>query len=87
MTGKGVVVAAREQPDATVAELRKIAHLLAIQVVRDRTKSDAVVLLAQAGFSPAESAALLSTTDASVRAMLSQARGRASARQAADPSA
>lgn len=67
-------MAAREVQDPVVQELRKISNLLALTAVRDKSKSEAVVLLAAAGFGPQESAALIGTSDASVRAMLSQAR-------------
>lgn len=79
---------AREAPDPVVLELKKIANLLALNAVRDRPKSEAVVLLASAGFSSAETAALVGTSDASVRAMLSQARRPAKApakRRASEP--
>lgn len=65
---------AKEQADPTLHELGKIANLLALGAVRDRPKSEAVVVLAAAGFTSQETAALIGTSDASVRAMLSQSR-------------
>lgn len=67
-------MAAHEALDSVLHELRKIANLLALGAVRDRPKSEAVVLLAAAGFGSQETAALIGTSDASVRAMLSQSR-------------
>lgn len=69
-------MAAREVQDPVVHELRKISNLLALAAVRDKQKSEAVVLLTAAGFGSQEAAALIGTSDASVRAMLSQARKR-----------
>jgi hypothetical protein len=70
----GTTVVAREATDPVLHELRKIANLLALGAVRDRPKSEAVVFLAAAGFGSQETAALIGTSDASVRAMLSQSR-------------
>lgn len=72
----------KEQTDPVVIELRKIANLLALSATREMKKNEAAVLLAQAGFAAADSAALLGTSDASVRAMLSQARSKSSAKAA-----
>jgi transposase len=57
--------------------LDKIANLLALQMTREMTKSAAVGALAGAGFSTKEIAALVGTSEASVRALASQARKKA----------
>lgn len=57
--------------------LDKIANLLALLLTREMTKSNAVGTLSSAGFSTKEIAALVGTTEASVRALASQARKKA----------
>ena len=54
--------------------LDKIANLLALLLTRELTKSAAAGVLASAGFANKEIAALLGTTESSVRAFASQAR-------------
>ena len=56
------------------AELRKIANLLALQQVRDLKKGEAAMLLNLSGFSNKEVAAILGTSEGSVRGLLSIAR-------------
>ncbi len=60
-------------PDDSGA-LDKIANLLALHLTQEVTKSAAVATLASAGFSTKEIAGLVGTTEASVRALASQAR-------------
>jgi DNA-directed RNA polymerase specialized sigma24 family protein len=62
------------EQDSTAAELRKIANLLALQQVRDLKKGDAAVILNLSGFSNKDIAALLGTSEGSVRGLLSLAR-------------
>ena len=62
-----------EQGDVAT-ELRKIANLLALQMVRDLKKGDAAMLLSLSGFSNKEIAAILGTSEGSVRGLLSIAR-------------
>ena len=65
--------------DAVATELRKIANLLALQQLKNLTKTDSVRVLAAVGFSTREMAALLGTTEGSIRALLSLGRKRAAA--------
>ncbi len=58
------------------AELRKIANLLALKQVADLKKGDAALLLSLATFSNKEIAALLGTSEGSVRGLLSVARNK-----------
>jgi transposase len=58
------------------AQLSKIANLFALEQVRDMSKGRAALLLSQAGFSTREVAALLLTSESSIRGMLSMARRR-----------
>lgn len=62
-----------EQGDIVV-ELRKIANLLALRQVGELKKGDASTVLSLAGFSNKEIAALLATSEGSVRGLLSIAR-------------
>lgn len=62
-----------EQGDIAL-ELRKIANLLALHQVTDLKKGDAAMVLSLSGFSNKEIAALLSTSEGSVRGLLSVAR-------------
>lgn len=62
-----------EQGEVAV-ELRKIANLLAVRQVKDLKKGEAAVMLSLAGFSNREIAALIGTSNGSVRALLSLAR-------------
>ena len=55
-------------------ELRKIATLLALRQVADMKKGEAAFVLNLAGFSNKEIAALLGTSEGSVRGLLSLAR-------------
>ena len=59
------------------AALDKIANLLALLLTREMTKSGAVGTLASAGFSTREIAALVGSSEGSVRAFASQARKKA----------
>jgi DNA-directed RNA polymerase specialized sigma24 family protein len=62
-----------EQADIAV-ELRKIANLLALRQVADLKKGDAAMILNLATFSNKEIAALIGTSEGSVRGLLSIAR-------------
>jgi DNA-directed RNA polymerase specialized sigma24 family protein len=62
-----------EQDQVTI-ELRKIANLLALRQVADLKKGDAALILSNATFSNKEIAALLGTSEGSVRGLLSIAR-------------
>ena len=62
-----------EQGDIA-SELRKIANLLALRQVTDLKKGDAAMVLSLSGFSNKEIAALLGTSEGSVRGLLSVAR-------------
>lgn len=64
-------------PSDDSAALDKIANLLALLLTREMTKSSAAGTLSSAGFSTKEIAALIGTTEASVRALASQARKKA----------
>jgi DNA-directed RNA polymerase specialized sigma24 family protein len=62
-------------PEESVsAELRKMARLLAMAAIAERTKGQAATLLARCGFANQEIALLLDTSEGSVRALLSQGR-------------
>lgn len=63
--------------DPVAAELRKIANLLAIREVRDLKKGEAALILSLSGFSNKDIAALIGTSEGSVRGLLSIARKRA----------
>jgi DNA-binding CsgD family transcriptional regulator len=62
-----------EQGDIAV-ELRKMANLLALRQVADLKKGDAAMILSLSGFSNKEIAALIGTSEGSVRGLLSIAR-------------
>lgn len=62
-----------EQGDIAT-ELRKIANLLALRQVADMKKGEAAFALALSGFSNKEIAALIGTSEGSVRGLLSIAR-------------
>lgn len=62
--------------DRVLIELRKIANLLALGEIANTTKGKAARSLAKCGFSNAEIAVLLDTSEGSIRALLSQARKR-----------
>ena len=66
------------EQDPVAVELRKIARLLAIQQVHDLKKGEAALILNLSGFSTKEVAALLGTSEGSVRGLLSIARKRPS---------
>jgi DNA-directed RNA polymerase specialized sigma24 family protein len=55
-------------------ELRKIANLLALRQVADMKKGEAAFALNLSGFSNKEIAALLGTSEGSVRGLISIAR-------------
>ncbi len=65
------------EQDAVAAELRKIANLLAIRQISDLKKNEAARLLNLSGFSNKEVAALIGTSEGSVRGLLSFVRKRA----------
>ncbi|MFJ4036800.1 hypothetical protein ACIPVB_01830 [Microbacterium sp. NPDC090007] len=54
--------------------VEKIANLLALLLIKDMNKSTAASTLATSGFSNREIAGLLSTSEGSVRALLSASR-------------
>jgi len=62
-----------EQSDVA-AELRKVANLLALRHVADMKKGEAAMALNLSGFSNREIAALLGTSEGSVRGLLSIGR-------------
>jgi DNA-directed RNA polymerase specialized sigma24 family protein len=64
------------EPAELAVELRKIANLLALQQVRELSKGRAALILSLAGFSNREVAALIGTSEGSVRGLLSMARRR-----------
>lgn len=63
--------------DAVAGELRKIANLLAFRETRDLNKGERARILSTSGFSNKEIAALIGTSEGSIRALLSQARKKA----------
>jgi hypothetical protein len=65
------------EADGVAAELRKIANLLALRQVSDLGKGDAARVLSLAGFTTRDIAALIGTSEGSVRGLLSLARKRA----------
>ncbi len=65
------------EQDPVAIELRKIANLLAIRQVGGLKKGEAATLLNLSGFSNREIAALVGTSEGSVRGLLSLARKRA----------
>jgi DNA-directed RNA polymerase specialized sigma24 family protein len=64
------------EQDSIASELRKIAMLLALQQVADLKKGDAASILSLATFSNKEIAALIGTSEGSVRGLLSLARNK-----------
>jgi DNA-directed RNA polymerase specialized sigma24 family protein len=62
--------------DPMLSELKKIANLLAQRELAAGTKGQAAAVLARCGFSNREIAALIETSEGSVRALLSQGRKR-----------
>lgn len=62
------------EQDPVAAELRKIANLLALRQVADLKKGKAALILNLSGFSNKDIAALLGTSEGSVRGLLSLAR-------------
>jgi DNA-directed RNA polymerase specialized sigma24 family protein len=62
-----------EQGDIAV-ELRKIANLLALREIAELKKGEAAMLLSLSSFSNKEIAALIGTSEGSVRGLLSIAR-------------
>lgn len=66
------------EQEAVATELRKIANLLALGQVAKLTKGEQARVLGICGFSTKEIAALIGTTEGSIRALQSQARKRAS---------
>lgn len=66
-------------PDES-SELAKIANLLALSLTKDYSKSATASTLQICGFSTKEIASLTGSTEASVRAMLSQSRRKAADR-------
>lgn len=65
------------EADQTAVELKKIANLLALRQVADLTKGEAALVLATVGFSTREIAALLGSSEGSIRGLLSLGRKRA----------
>jgi DNA-directed RNA polymerase specialized sigma24 family protein len=64
------------EQDSSSAQLAKIANLLALRQISGLKKGDAAVVLNLAGFSHREIAALVGTSEGSVRGLLSIARKR-----------
>jgi hypothetical protein len=64
------------EQESIAAELKKIANLLAIREVHDMKKGEAALVLNLCGFSNREIAALIGTSEGSVRGLLSLARKR-----------
>lgn len=64
------------EQDSVGSELSKLVRLFALQQVKDLKKGEASQLLSLAGFSNREIAALLGTSEGSVRGFLSVARKR-----------
>lgn len=64
-----------------VVELRKISRLLALQQIQKLAKGEQARVLSAAGFSNKDIAALIDTSEGSVRAMLSQGRRKATAEE------
>jgi DNA-directed RNA polymerase specialized sigma24 family protein len=62
------------EQESIATELRKIANLLAVRQVADLKKGDAAMLLHLSGFSNRDIAALLGTSEGSVRGLISIAR-------------
>ena len=62
------------EQESIANELRKIANLLAIRQVGDLKKGEAALILSLSGFSNKEIAALIGTSEGSVRGLLSIAR-------------
>jgi DNA-directed RNA polymerase specialized sigma24 family protein len=58
----------------TATELHKIANLLALRAVEEKSKGEAAMLLAACGFATKDIAALLGTSEGSVRGLVSQGR-------------
>jgi hypothetical protein len=65
------------EEDGIAAALRKIANLFALWRVADLKKGEAATVLDLAGFSYREIAALIGTSEGSVRGLLSASRKRA----------
>jgi DNA-directed RNA polymerase specialized sigma24 family protein len=65
--------------DASANELKKIANLLALRQVRDLTKGEASLVLDMVGFSTKEIAALLQSSEGSIRGLLSVGRKKPAA--------
>lgn len=63
-------------PDETTDE-GKIANLLALMVTKEMSRSQTVITLVSCGFTTREIAALTGSAENSVRAMISQARKKA----------
>jgi hypothetical protein len=64
------------EQDPVAGELRKIANLLALRQVADLKKGDAAMILSLATFSNKEIAALIGTSEGSIRGLLSIARSK-----------
>jgi DNA-directed RNA polymerase specialized sigma24 family protein len=67
------------EQESIAAELRKIANLLAVREVRNLKKGEGALILSLSGFSNKEIAALIGTSEGSVRGLLSAARKRPTA--------
>jgi hypothetical protein len=71
-------VAARKKPEKKAAEpLEKMANLLALLVVKEKTLTDAIMQLDRAGFSDDEIGSLLDTTGGMIRQTRYMANKRA----------
>jgi hypothetical protein len=64
---------------------RKVANLLALQVIEGKAKQEQVRLLALAGFNNNEIAALVETTPGSVRAYRSSMRAKSKDKSPIEP--
>ena len=64
-------------PDTEISqELKKISGLLALQTIAGKSKGESAAILSACGFSNKDIAMLISTTEASVRAHISNAKTR-----------
>ena len=62
--------------DSTTAELKKIARLLAMSVVEGKSRTEQILALTEAGFSPKDIAELLHTTPNTVSVAIYQNQRR-----------
>lgn len=66
----------RDEAAAARSPEERIANLLALQVTREMDQQDKISTMSVAGFSNADIAHLVGTSEATVRATLSRVRGR-----------